>query len=78
MDRYALPCVMNTADISKGSSGGALLNVYGQVVAVTAGAYTYGNNMYLAVPADLVLETDLTAPGLTLAAVVKIESEKSA
>ena len=74
--RYALPCVMNTADISKGSSGGALLNVYGRVIAVTSGAYTYGNNMYLAVPVDPVMEADLTAPGLTLEEVVKIETEK--
>ena len=77
VDRYALPCVMNTADISQGSSGGALLNVYGRVIAVTSGAYTYGNNMYLAVPVDPVLEADLTAPGLTLEEVVKIESEKA-
>ena len=28
---YAWPCVMNTADISKGSSGGVLMNVYGQI-----------------------------------------------
>ena len=77
VDRYALPCVMNTADISHGSSGGALLNVYGHVIAVTSGAYTYGNNMYLAVPVDPVMEADLTAPGLTLEEVVKIESAKA-
>lgn len=77
VDRYALPCVMNTADISQGSSGGALLNVYGHVIAVTSGAYTYGNNMYLAVPADPVLEADLTVSGLTLKEVVKTESGKA-
>lgn len=71
VDSYALPCVMNTADISKGSSGGALLNIRGQVIAVTTGAYTYGNNMYLAVPVDPVMEADLTVPGITLAEVVK-------
>lgn len=38
--------------------------------------YTYGNNMYLAVPADPVMETDLTVPGKTLAEVVKLESAK--
>lgn len=67
VERYALPCIMSTADISQGSSGGALMNVYGQVVAVTSGAYAYGNNMYLAVPADPVLAADLTADGVTLA-----------
>ena len=66
VDRYALPCVMNTADISQGSSGGALLNEYGKVIAVTSGAYTYGNNMYLAVPVDPVMDADLSAEGMTL------------
>ena len=74
VDRYSLPCVMNTADISQGSSGGALLNIYGEVIAVTSGAYTYGNNMYLAVPVDPVLTADLTAPGKTLAQVAALEN----
>ncbi|SFP60143.1 Trypsin-like peptidase domain-containing protein [Oscillibacter sp. PC13] len=67
VERYELPCVMSTADISRGSSGGALLNTFGQVVAVTSGAYTYGNSMYLAVPVNPVMEADLTAAGWTLA-----------
>ena len=74
VERYALPCVMSTADISEGSSGGALLNVYGQVVAVTSGAYVYGNSMYLAVPIDPVLTADLTGEGLTLEAVLDAEA----
>ena len=77
VERYQLPCVMNTASISQGSSGGALLNVYGQVIAVTSGAYTYGNNMYLAVPADPVLAADLSATGRTLAEVAAIESAEN-
>ncbi len=76
VERYSLPCVMNTADISQGSSGGALLNVYGHVVAVTSGAYRAGNSMYLAVPVDVVMELDLTGAGETLAQVVKNETEK--
>ena len=74
VERYALPCVMNTADISQGSSGGALVNVYGQVIAVTSGAYTYGNSMYLAVPVDPVMEADLTSEGWTLAEVAAIQA----
>lgn len=66
VENYSLPMVMNTADISQGSSGGALLNVFGHVVAVTSGAYTYGNNMYLAVPIDPILQADWTAEGMTL------------
>lgn len=76
-DGYTLPCVMNTADISRGSSGGALLNIYGDVIAVTAGAYTYGNNMYLAVPVDPALSADLTAPGKTLAEMTALENAKN-
>nr|WP_326171548.1 serine protease [uncultured Oscillibacter sp.] len=73
---YAWPCVMNTADISKGSSGGALMNVYGQAIAVTTGAYAQGNSMYLGVPVDPVMEADLTGRGWTLAEVAKIEQAK--
>ena len=69
VERYALPCIMNTADISQGSSGGALLNVYGRVTGVTSGAFTYGNNMYLAVPIEPILEADWDAEGMTLAEV---------
>ena len=74
VERYTLPCVMSTADISEGSSGGALLNAYGQVVAVTSGAFLYGNSMYLAVPIDPVLSADLTGQGQTLAQVAAAEA----
>ena len=76
VDSYALPCVLNTADISRGSSGGALLNAYGQAVAVTTGAYTYGNSMYLGVPVDPVMSADLTAHSWTLAEVQALEADR--
>lgn len=60
---YALPCIINSADISQGSSGGALLNEYGHVIGITTGAYVYGNNMYLAVPTDPFFYADLSDPG---------------
>ena len=63
---YTLPCIMNTADISMGSSGGALLNEYGQAIGVTSGAYRDGNGTYLAVPLDPLLTADLTVQGRTL------------
>lgn len=66
VERYHFPCVMNTADISQGSSGGALLNVYGHVVAVTSGAYRAGNSMYLAIPADVILTVDTHVAGQSL------------
>lgn len=73
---YTRPCVVNTADISKGSSGGALMNIYGQVIAVTTGAYSQGNSMYLGVPVDPVMDADLTKEGWTLEEVVKLEQTR--
>lgn len=73
VERYKLPCIVSTADISRGSSGGVLMNVYGQAVAVTAGAYSYGNSMYLSVPADPFLQLDLTKEGITLPELKKLD-----
>ena len=66
MPEYALPSIVNTASISQGSSGGALLNAYGEVIGITTGAYVYGNNMYLAVPIDPAMDVDVTQPGWTM------------
>lgn len=76
VERYQNPCIMSTADISQGSSGGALLNVYGQVIGVTSGAFVFGNNMYLAVALDPVLNTDLTVAGQTLSDVMPLLSKQ--
>lgn len=54
-------CLISTAAISSGSSGGALLNEYGHVLAVTSGAYTDGNSMFLSVPVDVLLNADFSA-----------------
>jgi S1-C subfamily serine protease len=79
VERYSQPCIMDTADISRGSSGGALLNAYGQVIGVTSGAYTYGNSMYLAVPVDPVMKLDLaSAQGQTLAEVAAAQAKLDA
>lgn len=77
VDQYALPCLMNTASISKGSSGGALLNDRGHVIAITTGAFTFGNNMYLAIPLDVLGTLDLDEEGMTLAQMTRIEQKKS-
>ena len=74
---YALPCVVNTADISKGSSGGALLNVYGHVIGVTSGAFANGNGMYLAVPVDPLMVLNFSDPGMSLAEVARLEKSKN-
>jgi len=72
---FTLPCIINTADISHGSSGGVLMNVYGHVVGVTTGAYSSGNNLYISVPITPILEADWTVAGVTLAEVVEAEKE---
>ena len=46
--------ILFTASISPGSSGGALLNENGEVVGITGGAYTAGNDLYCAIPLHFV------------------------
>ncbi len=66
------PCIICDATISQGSSGGALMNIYGQVLGVTTGAYAKGNNMYIAVAADPVMDLELDRlEGFTLPQFVK-------
>lgn len=77
VERYDLPVIQNTADISQGSSGGALLNVHGQVIGITSGAYLYGNNMYLAVPIDPAMTADLSGQGWTLQQVAAREASNA-
>lgn len=71
VEGYTYPCIINTADISHGSSGGALMNVYGRVVGVTTGAYSAGNNLYISVPLIPILEADWTVEGISLEEVKK-------
>lgn len=68
---FTYPCVLNTADISHGSSGGALLNVYGRVVGVTTGAYESANSLYITVPATPLLDVDLDVEGIPLPQVME-------
>ena len=58
---YAQPCIVNTAPISHGSSGGPLMNDRGQVTAVASGTYILGDSMYLALPIDTIQALDLDA-----------------
>ncbi len=58
-----------TAPISHGSSGGALLNVYGEIIGITTGGYSDGQNLNVAVPSALFADAALTsAESLTLVA----------
>ncbi len=74
---FGLPMLQNTASISQGSSGGALLNEYGYAIGITSGYFTYGKDMYLAVPIDPVLEADLSVEGITLRELVRLMQEQS-
>lgn len=71
VERFNFPCVVSTADISHGSSGGALLNVYGHVIGVTSGAYEAGNSLYISIPLTLILEADWEAEGFTFDEVIQ-------
>ena len=72
-DSFALPMIQNTASISEGSSGGALMNEYGYVIGITTGYFTYGKDMYLAVPSDAVLSADLDGDGITLSELAEMD-----
>lgn len=48
--------IQTTAPISPGSSGGALLNMYGELIGITSGGIIEGQNINLAVPSKYVLD----------------------
>ena len=45
-----------TAPVSHGSSGGALLNLYGELIGLTTGGYDDGQNLNLAVGCQTILQ----------------------
>ena len=51
--------LQTSAAISHGSSGGALINKYGEVIGVTSAGYEEGQNLNLALPMSYVNYTDL-------------------
>ena len=46
--------IQTTAPISSGNSGGPLVNEYGEVIGITTGAFTEGQNLNLAIPASAI------------------------
>ena len=51
IDAYGRSVIQITASISHGSSGGALINKYGQVIGITSGTLNVnGNDLYYAMP----------------------------
>ncbi len=57
--------IQTTASISSGSSGGALINEYGDVIGVTSAYFAEGHSLNLAIPLDLIISIDLTQKGTT-------------
>ncbi|MET4561946.1 serine protease Do [Lysinibacillus parviboronicapiens] len=51
-----IPMIQFTAPISNGSSGGALLDMFGRLVGLITGGFDKGQNLNLAVPADKIYE----------------------
>ncbi len=49
-DESGVTYIQTSAAISPGSSGGALINKYGEVVGITSASYVYGQNLNLALP----------------------------
>ena len=51
--------IQMSAAISPGSSGGALLDKYGQVIAITSATYTEGQNLNLAIPLTYLADAEV-------------------
>jgi hypothetical protein len=56
-----LTYIQISAPISAGSSGGALINTYGQVIGITSASYINGQNLNMALPISYVKATSLTS-----------------
>lgn len=67
-DDPAYPCIQSTAAISSGSSGGALLDAYGEVIGIAYAAFTQGNSLELFVPINAISSVPLTGEGEALSA----------
>ena len=78
VDDPAYPCIQITAPISSGSSGGPLLNAYGEVIGVLFASFNKGENMNLAVPINALRDVDLTAKGISVSAVREAVNAKRA
>ncbi|MBQ3405061.1 MAG: trypsin-like peptidase domain-containing protein [Oscillospiraceae bacterium] len=66
MKDFGAPMILHTASISRGSSGGVLMNEYGDVIGVNSAYFNKANDMYLAVPAGVVLDLDTSGEGHTM------------
>ena len=67
VEGFSEPMIQNTAPISKGNSGGVLVNARGQAIGSTCAYFIYGQNINLAIPLDRLFEMDLSAKGISIA-----------
>lgn len=78
VDDPLYPCIQFTAPISSGSSGGVLLNVYGEAVGILYGSYSRGQGLNLAVPINAISEVSFVGEGIPLTTVCQQEDAKKA
>ena len=77
VDDPAYPLIQMTAPASNGSSGGPLMNRYGEVIGVLFGSFINGENMNLAVPINAIENMSLTASGTALEEVAaEVQAQK--
>ena len=70
--------IQMSAPISTGSSGGALLNRFGEVIGIIYGMFSNSQNMNLAVPINVIAAEKRVGDGISLSEVKRIEDEKKA
>ena len=78
VDDPAYPCIQISAPISRGSSGGPLLNAAGEAIGVIYATYNSGQNLNLAVPLNAIRGASLDGAGTPLREVLRVENEKKA
>lgn len=71
-------CIQYSVPISSGSSGGPLLNRFGEVVGIIFATYINGQNLNLAVPINSAADYYFTGDGTELAEVKETERVKKA
>ena len=76
VDDPAYPCIQLSAAISRGSSGGPVLNAAGEAVGVIYASYNSGQSLNLAVPLNCIRGVNLSAAGTPLNEVLRIENAK--
>ena len=76
VDDPAYPCILFTAPISSGSSGGPLLNAQGEALGIAFASFREGQDLNLGVPVNSVAAIPFTGAGIPLEQVKTAETEK--